>query len=101
MKRDTARICGEICEYLLAAEVGPTARCIRTEWLKRYGEAPSFTDILPHQRKWISRRKNSRRVKALVRAYRRLDLLERESVDEMIAQINNEGTADAVDAGTR
>lgn len=100
MKRDNVRVCAEVCEALVAANVQPTARAIRAEWLRRYGSAPSFADILPPMRKWMSKRRNSRRVKALVRAYCRLDPVEREAVGSILSQLNK-GATDVDHAGTR
>lgn len=99
MRRDRIRTCAEVCEVLVAANVQPTARAIRAEWLRRYGAAPSFTDILPPMRKWLSKRRNSRRVKSLVRAYCRLDPVERESVQAILSQLNRKGADDVDDAG--
>ena len=102
MKRcpDLARTCSECCEALVAANIQPTARSVRSEWVRRHGNAPSFTDILPPLRKWLSKRRNSRRVKALVRAYCRLDPVEREAVGSIISKLNR-GATDGIDAGTR
>lgn len=99
MKRDRAKTCAEICEALVAAGVQPTARSIRAEWVKRYDAAPSFSDLLPPMRKWLNKRRNSRRVKALVRAYIRLDAVERDAVGSILSQLNR-GAADADHAGT-
>ena len=100
MKRDRIRTCAELCEALVATNVQPTARLVRAEWVKRYGNAPSFTDLLPPMRRWLSKRRNSRRVKALVRAYCRLDPVERDAVGSILSQLN-QGTTDVNDAGTR
>ena len=100
MRRDRVQVCAELCEALVAANVQPTARLVRAEWVKRYGTGPSFTDLLPLMRRWLSKRRNSRRVKALVRAYCRLDPVEREAVGSILSQLN-QGTADVDDAGTR
>jgi hypothetical protein len=100
MKHDKVRVCAEVCESLVDSNVQPTARTVRAEWQRRYGAAPSFTDILPPLRKWLSKRRNSRRVKALIRAYCRLDPVEREAVGSILSQLN-QGDADVNDAGTR
>lgn len=94
MRRDRVRTCAEVCEVLVAANVQPTARSVREEWVRRYGTAPSFTHILPPLRKWVSKRRKSRRVKALVRAYCRLDPVERDAVGSILSQLG-QGTADA------
>lgn len=98
--RDSERACAECCEALVASNTQPTARLVRAEWVRRYGTAPSFTDILPPLRKWLQKRRNGRRVKALVRAYCRLDPVEREAVGSIISKLNR-GATDGIDAGTR
>ncbi len=99
--RDRVRACAECCEALVAANVQPTARTVRAEWVRRHGAAPSFTDILPPLRKWLAKRRNSRRVKALVRAYCRLDPVERDAVASILSQLNTQGTDHVDHAGTR
>jgi hypothetical protein len=101
MKRDKVRVCAEVCEALVATNVQPTVRLVYAEWRDRYGVAPSFTDILPPFRKWMTKRRNSRRVKALVRAYTRLDPVERDAVQSILSQLNRKEATDAHDAGTR
>lgn len=88
MKSEHDRICAEVCEAFVAANVQPTARMVRDVWVKRYGTAPSFTVMLPVMRKWLTKRRNSRRVRALVRAYSRLDPVERESVMRFLSQLH-------------
>lgn len=86
MRSDRVKTCAEVCESLAVSGVYPNARQVRAEWVRRHGTAPSFTVLLPELRKWMQKRRNSRRVKALVRAYRRLDPVERVAFVEVVSQ---------------
>jgi hypothetical protein len=92
MRRDRVKTCAEVCESLAVSGVYPNARQVRAEWVRRYGAAPSFTDLLPVLRKWVAKRRNSRRVKSLLRSYGRLDPVERGAFVEVVSQ-SKEGTA--------
>jgi hypothetical protein len=97
MKYDRVKICAEVCEALIAQGVQPTVRAVYAEWVRRYVVAPSFSDILPPFRKWMGKRRNSRRVKAFVKAYCRLDPVERDAVQTIMKQLDK-GNTDVVHA---
>lgn len=84
--RDRSKSCAEVCDRLVASGVYPNARTVRAEWVRIHGAAPSFTDLLPMLRKWITKRRNSRRVKALMRGYGKLDPVERLSFIDLLKQ---------------
>lgn len=77
LQRDLSGFCSEVCEVLVSRGVTPSVRLVRAEWVAMGGSAPSFTDLLPLVRKWLAKRRNGRRVRALVRSYGRLDPVER------------------------
>lgn len=97
MKYDRVNICAGICEALIAQGIQPTVRAVHKEWVTRYVVAPSFRDILPPFRKWMGKRRNSRRVKAFVKAYCRLDPVERDAVHTIMEQLDK-GNTDALNA---
>lgn len=86
MRPDPVKTCADCCEALVAAGVYPAARAVRAEWVRRCGEGPSYRDLLPILRRWVLKRRNSRRVRALVKSYGRLDPVERMAFAELLAK---------------
>lgn len=92
MRPDRTKACAESCEALVAVGVYPSPKRVRAEWVRRYGSAPSFTDLLPVLRKWVAKRRNSRRVRSLLKSYGRLDPVERGAFDRLVAQTKEGST---------